>query len=162
MGHSFGGYTSTWLADSDPRVRAILPMAGVAKERTNFACPALIMMATEDKTMGLDGNARIRKYYDDSKGPRYFVEFKNGGHYTFTEMFKLKPDFGDGVGTGKRLASGEPVTYTPMAMAYPLINGYTAAFFGKYLKGLGQYDAYLKANRNPDELIVKADVPAAP
>jgi hypothetical protein len=30
------------------------------------------------------------------------------------------------------------------------------SFFGKYLKGLNGYDAYLRANHNPDELIVKA------
>ncbi len=156
-GHSFGGYTSTWLADTDPRVRAIIPMAGVAKERTNFTCPAMIMIATEDKTMGLEGNDRIRKYYEDSKGPRYFIEFKNAGHFSFTEMYQFKPDFGDGIGTGKRIASGEPVTYTPMDVIFPLINGYATAFLGKYLKGLDQYDAYLKENRHPAELIVKAE-----
>ncbi|MCX5757722.1 MAG: dienelactone hydrolase family protein, partial [Candidatus Hydrogenedentes bacterium] len=146
-GHSFGGYTSTWLADTEPRVRAIIPMAGVAKERTNFTCPAMIMLATEDKTMKLEGNDRIRKYYDDSKGPRYFVEFKNAK---------------EGIGTCKRIAAGEPVTYTPMDVMFPLINGYATAFLGKYLKGLDSYDAYLKENRNPAELIVKAEPTPAP
>lgn len=154
-GHSFGGYTSTWAADTEPRVRAIIPMAGVAKERTRFDCPALVMVATEDKTMGLEGNERIRRYYEDSKGPRHFVEFKNAGHFSFTEMYQFKPDFGDGVGSGKRIASGEPVAYTPMDVMFPLVNGYATAFLGKYLKNLDAYDAYLTENRNPAELIVK-------
>jgi hypothetical protein len=43
-----------------------------------------------------------------------------------------------------------------MKTAYTLTNGYTAAFFGKYLKGLNGYDGYLGTNRDPKELIVKA------
>ncbi|NIA15780.1 MAG: hypothetical protein GWP08_17075, partial [Nitrospiraceae bacterium] len=41
-GHSFGGYTSTWMADQEPRVDAIAPMAGVAETRTNDSCPVML------------------------------------------------------------------------------------------------------------------------
>ena len=152
-GHSFGGYTSTWVADTDPRVKAIAPMAGVARERVNYDCPVLVLMATEDKTMGLDGNANIRRYYEESKGPRYFVEFKNAGHFSFTEMYQFKADFGDGVGAGKRIASGEEVVYPGMEFMFPAINTYSTAFFGKYLKDLADYETTLRTNLSPEELI---------
>jgi hypothetical protein len=84
------------------------------------------------------------------------VEFKNGGHYSFTEIYQLRPDFGDGVGQGKRVTNGEPLTYVSKDVAFKMINGYTTAFFGKYLKGQHGYDAYLAENHNPDELIAKA------
>lgn len=156
-GHSFGGFTSTWMADTDPRVDAIIPMAGVARTRTRYDCPALVLMASEDDTLGIEGNNRIRQYYEESKGPKYFVEFKNGGHYSFTEMFQFSPAFGDGIGTGVRITDGQPVTYTPMEIVYPLVNGYSTAFLGRYLKGLTGYDAGLSCNHNPDELIVKSE-----
>ena len=155
-GHSFGGYTCTWITNQEPRVGAVALMAGAAEERTNYQTPVMLLIAAEDDTLGADKVAHLRRYYDDSKGPHYSVEFKNAGHFSFTEMYQLKPDFGDGVGQGKRISNGQPITYLPMEPAHTLTDGYTTAFFGKYLKGLGGYDAYLGANRNPDELIVKA------
>jgi hypothetical protein len=159
-GHSFGGYATTNAADQDPRIDAIAPMAGVARSRTQYDCPVMIIVATEDDTIDLDGNDRVRKYYEESTGPRYLVEFKNGGHYSFTEMYQLNPTFGDGVGTGTRITNGEPITYVPMDVAFSLTNAYTTAFFGRYLKGLTEYDDYLSTNHNPAELITKVEVPA--
>jgi dienelactone hydrolase len=156
-GHSFGGYTSTWVADIEPRVDAIVPLAGCAKERVNYTMPVMVMVGTEDDTIKLEGNDRLRKYYDESKGPHYLVEFKNGGHYSFTEMYQFKPDFGDGVGEGVRLTDGQPVKYVTMDVAFPIINGYTTAFLGKYVKGVAGYEGYLGANRNEKELVVKSE-----
>lgn len=155
-GHSFGGYTGTMIANQEPRVGAVVLMAGAALERTNYETPVMLLIASEDDTLGAEKVAHLRRYYEESKGPHYSVEFKNAGHYSFTEMYQLKPDFGDGVGQGKRITNGEPITYLPMEKAYPLVNAYTTAFLGKYIKGATGYDAYLAANRNPDELIVKA------
>lgn len=155
-GHSFGGYTATWITNQEPRVGAVVLMAGAAPERTNYETPVMLLIASEDDTLGAEKVAYLRRYYDESKGPHYSVEFKNAGHYSFTEMYQLKADFGDGVGQGKRITNGEPIAYLPMEKAFPLVNAYTTAFFGKYIKGLAGYDACLAANRNPDELIVKA------
>jgi len=154
-GHSFGGYTSTWVADIEPRVDAILPLAGCARERVNYDIPVMVMVATEDDTIGLEGNKRLRKYYEESKGPKYLVEFKDGGHYSFTEMYQFKPDFGDGCGEGKRLESGEPLKYVAMNVAFPIIKGYATAFFAKYVKGETGYEDYLSKNHNEEALIVK-------
>ena len=159
-GHSFGGYAAAAVADMDPRIDAIAPMAAVGRERENYTCPAMVLLATEDATIGLAGNARIRQYYEESKGPRYLVEMVNGGHYSFTEMYQVNPDFGDGVGKGKRITNGEEIEYIPMERAFEITNSYTTAFFGKYLKGLTGYDEYLAANHYPDDIIYKGNVPS--
>jgi len=165
-GHSFGGYTSVAAADSEPRVDAIAPMAGLWVERTNYACPVLVLDAAEDRIIHkyLRKQERdyksMRRYWEESKGPRYYVAFRNGGHFTFTEIFQFVPDFGDGIGTGERVTNGEPLDYAPMDVVYPLINGYTTAFFGRYLKGQQGYDVYLSENHNPEELTYEWSVPA--
>jgi dienelactone hydrolase len=155
-GHSFGGYTTTWIGNQEPRVKALAPMAGAAEDRTNFDLPVMVLFSDEDCTLGKERMDTLDKYYDASKGPHYQVEFKNGGHYSFTEIYQLRPDFGDGVGKGQRVTNGEPLTYVSKDVAFTMINGYTTAFFGKYLKGQNGYDAYLAENHNPDELIIRA------
>lgn len=159
-GHSFGGYAAAAVADMDPRIDAIAPMAAVGRERENYTCPAMVLLATEDATIGMDGNARIRQYYDESKGPRYLVEIVKGGHYSFTEMYQVDPDFGDGVGKGKRVTNGEEIDYISMERAFEITNSYTTAFFGRYLKGLTGYDEYLAANHYSDDIIYKSNVPS--
>lgn len=156
-GHSFGGFTCSWLVNADPRVKAIAPMAGAAPaaDRTNFDCPLLLIIAAEDKTLGAGRMDDLRRYYEESKGPRYSVEFKDGGHFSFTEMHQLKPDFGDGVGSGVRVTNGEPLDYPPMETVFPLVNAYTTAFFGLYLKGQDGYAARLAENSLPGQIILR-------
>lgn len=160
-GHSFGGYTAAAAADADPRVKAVIPMAGVyVPERTRFDCPVLILDAGEDRIMGRvmkKGGERystMAQYFDASTGPKYRVVFVNGGHFTFSEIFQCIGTYGDGVGTGTRITNGEPLTYTPMDRAFALINGYSTAFSGKFLKGVDAYDAYLDKNWDENELDV--------
>lgn len=157
-GHSFGGMTSTMAADQDPRIDAIVPMAAVGREHKNLTVPSMIILATEDDTIGVTGNARVREYYDEATGPKYLVEFVDGGHYSFTEMFQYDPNFGDGVGVGKRITNGEDVTYTDKNVVYQYTNGYSLAFLNKFVKGEeGQeLDAYLNKNQNESILIHKA------
>ncbi len=157
-GHSFGGMTSTMAADQDERIDAIVPMAAVGREHVNTDVPSLIILATEDDTIRAAGNERVRVYYDEGTGPKYLVEFVDGGHYSFTEMFQFDPAFGDGVGTGKRITNGEDITYTDKEIVYRYTNGYSVAFLDKYVKGESgkELDAYLGKNQDESVLIHKA------
>ncbi|MCP4641699.1 MAG: hypothetical protein GY851_14750, partial [bacterium] len=154
-GHSFGGFTAGAVADTDERVDAIAPMAYVGDDRVNYTCPVMLLIATEDDTIGAEGNAQMRTYYDESKGYRYQVEFVNAGHYSFTEMYQLNPAFGDGVGSGTRITNEEAIDYIGMDKAFRLTNTYTTAFFGRFVKGMDGYEAYMTKNHDEDELIVK-------
>ena len=155
-GHSFGGYTSIAVASMDERVKAIVPMAGVMSEDSSQTCPALILVATEDDTIGEERNQEIRDYYDTITAEKYLVEFKNAGHYSFSEMYQFNPAFGDGCGEGKRITDGTDITYVDMDTAYTMTNGYSTAFLGKILKGQDDYAAYLKDNHNEKELTLKS------
>lgn len=162
-GHSFGGLTAIHVINTDDRVKAIIPMTPVWRERTNYSTPVLMILASEDKTIGATGNAHGRQYVDESKGPRYLVEILDGGHYSPTDMFQINPEFGDGVGKGERITRpGEAVTYLAMDLTYEIINSYSVAFFGVYLKGEADYLAYLEANHYGEKIVHKHARPEEP
>jgi dienelactone hydrolase len=156
-GMSFGGFTTIHVINTDARIKAALALAPVWRERTNYETPFMMMIGTEDKTIGVRGNDNNRKYYEESKGPRYLVEILNGGHFTFTDVFQLNPNFGDGIGTGERITKpGEPVTFLSMEKSYDITNSYSVAFFGLHLKQIGAYSEFLSKNHFPEEIIYKA------
>jgi predicted dienelactone hydrolase len=152
-GMSFGSFTSHWASDADKRFKAVVAMSGAPPSHSNLAIPTLRMLGTEDRTLGVVGNAAIRKNHEIHQGPAFLLEMKNGGHYSFTDIFKLTKQFGDGVGKGKRLTSGEELTYTSMETTYKIINSYSIAFLGYYLKGEKAYQAFLRENHWKDELV---------
>jgi len=156
VGHSFGGYTAAAVADMDERVDAIAPIAAVGRERTRYDCPVLVILATEDATIKEEGNARMRSYFEESKGPHFLVEFLNAGHFSFTEMGQFKADFGDGIGEGKRITNGEAFQYLDVQEVHRITNGYVLAFLKAFLKDDSSCLNALQENPNPEELIVKA------
>jgi dienelactone hydrolase len=149
-GMSFGSYTAHWASDQDHRFKAMIAMSGAPPSHTNLAIPSLRMLGTEDRTLGVAGNAAIRDNHAKHTGPSFLLELKNGGHYSFTDMFKINKHFGDGVGEGKRRDSNETFEFTPMETTYRIINSYSVAFLGYYLKGETSYMSFLRENRWPD------------
>ena len=154
-GMSFGSFTSVRVADYDPRFKAVIPMAAAPENHTNLTVPALPMMGTEDLTIGERGNELIRGYHARHQGPSFLLELINGGHYSFTDIFKIDKNFGDGVGEGKRRGAGEPFQYIAMEDSYRIINSYSTAFCGVYLKGEKAYLPFLEKNHWPELLIWK-------
>ena len=152
-GMSFGSYTAHWAADQEPRFKAVIAMSGAPPSHTNLTVPSLRMLGTEDRTLGVAGNAAIRDNHAKHTGPSFLLELKNGGHYSFTDMFKINKHFGDGVGEGKRRETNEPFEFTSMEDTYKIINSYSVAFLGYYLKGEKEYMSFLSGNHWPDVII---------
>ncbi len=152
-GMSFGSMTSIWVADKDPRFKAVIAMSGARGEHANLTIPSLRMIGSEDTTIGEAGNAEVRAHHAKHTGPSYLLELKNGGHFSFTDMFKIRKNYGDGVGQGKRRNTKEPFDFTPMELTYKIINSYSVAFLGYYLKGQKEYMGFLRENHWPDVLI---------
>lgn len=157
-GMSFGGYTTAEIINRDPRVKAIVPQVASLFDRTNFTTPVMVMMSTEDHSIGPRGTAKNRLYYEQSQGPRYFVELKDGGHRTYSDFFQFDPTPGNGIGRGPRMTDpDEIIDFLPRETAHEIINAYSTAFFGVHLKGEDGYRAFLAQNHYPEEIIYKSD-----
>lgn len=156
-GHSFGGFTAMAVEAQDPRIDAIAPMAGVVPESVKASGhPLLLFVATEDDTIKEKGNAGARAYFDATTAPKYLVEMKDAGHYTFSDMDQINPGWGDGAGSGKRITNGEPLKYLDMKKAHDWTNGYSTAFFGKFLKDDPTFEAYLEANQSETSILYRS------
>lgn len=152
-GHSFGSFTSITTAGLDPRIAAIVPMAAPGISGFGEPVPTLFMLATEDDTIEDELNDVIRGEYEFAPPPKLLVEFLDAGHFTFSNMCDLFPDYGDGCGEGVRITNGEPFTYVDDELAFKPINGFTTAWFGLYVKKNPAYaealalDPYLSSVR---------------
>ena len=151
-GMSFGSFTAHWAADRDSRFKAVVAMSGAPPTHTNLTVPSLRMLGAEDRTLGVLGNTLIRNNHASHTGPSFLLELKDGGHYSFTDMFKLNKNFGDGVGAGKRRNTNEPFEFTSMELTYKIVNSYSVAFLGYFLKGRKEYWSFLSENHWPQTM----------
>ena len=158
-GHSFGSFTSLAVASTDPRVGAALPMAFTGPISSSYSAATLLMLATEDMTIGLDQNEAIRNAYDALPGPRWLVEVVDAGHYSFTISCLTGTGLGDGdgCGEGERLSNGAPFAFTPAEEVWDVVDGYSVALFGRYLKGIQAYDETLAENVAPEIVELRSD-----
>jgi dienelactone hydrolase len=158
-GMSFGGSTTMNVIEQDRRAKAAIMLApgGPAGDRTNFSTPILMMIGTEDATLHEVGNARNRSYYEASKGPKYLVEIRDAGHYTFTSVEQYNQDYGNGIGKGKRVntAPDQDVTYLAPEESHRIIDAYALAFLNVHLKGQSGYQAFLEQNHYGQKIIYK-------
>lgn len=152
-GMSFGSMTAVRVAAMEPRFKAVIAMSGAYPGSTNPKVPTLWMIGTEDRTIGTAGNAIVRSHHEKHEGPSYLLELKNGGHFSFTDMFKIIPTFGDGVGKGARREGGAEFQFTSMETTYKIVNSYSTAFLDFYVKGDKSVEPFLKRNGWPEELI---------
>lgn len=153
LGHSFGGLTSCQMAASDPRVKAILPMTLGAMKTTSI--PVLLMLGEEDRTLQKVGNVASISYLMSCTGPRHLLVLKRGGHFTYSDMDVINPEFGDGIGKDKK--GDPPFEYLPSSLAKEIINVYSVAFFDHYLRGDAKAGALLRSNVYPDEVELREE-----
>jgi predicted dienelactone hydrolase len=152
-GMSFGSMTAVCVAAMDPRFKAVIAMSGAYPDKVNSTVPTLWMIGSEDRTIGAAGNAIVRDHHAKHEGPSYLLELKNGGHYSFTDVFKVSHTFGDGVGKGTRRDGGAEFQFTSMETTYNIVNSYSVAFLAVYVKGDKKLLSFLNKNSWPDELI---------
>jgi dienelactone hydrolase len=155
-GMSFGSFTAVKVADSDPRFHAVIAMAYAPAEGHTNTVPSLFMLGEEDATIGAQGNEAIRANFNAHKGQAYLLSLMRGGHYSFTDMFKLNPNFGDGVGTGKQRETGQPFTFTPTDAAWEIVNSYSLAFLNVYVRGNDEFASFLSHAEWPREMTFQA------
>lgn len=156
-GMSFGGSTSINVLNQDTRVKAgvLLAPGGPVQERQHPSTPIMMMIGSEDATIGERGNAANRLYYENSEGPRYLVEIKDAGHMSFTSVNQYNPTYGNGFGSGERITNGEPLTYLDADESHTIINAYALSFLNTYVRGMENYGGFLRENRYGDKIIYK-------
>ena len=157
-GMSFGGSTTENVVEQERRVKAGIMLApgGPTGDRTNYSTPIFMMIGSEDATLKEAGNARDRAYYEASKGPRYFLEIKDAGHFTFTSVDQYNPNYGDGIGKGKRITvADQEVTYLPPEESHKMIDAYALAFLSVHVRRQAGYHAFLERNHYTDKVIYK-------
>ena len=156
-GMSFGGTTSINVLSLDSRIKAgvLLAPGGPVGERLNAYTPIMMMLGSEDSTIGERGNATNRLYYENSLGPSYLVELRDGGHMTFTSVNQYNPSYGNGFGTGERITNGEPLTYLDADESHTIINAYALSFLNVYLRGMDGYRGFLSENHYGDKIIYR-------
>jgi dienelactone hydrolase len=155
-GMSFGSMTAVRVAETDPRFKSVIAMSGAYPENKNLKVPTLWMIGTEDRTIGPIGNSIVRAHHQKHEGPSYLLELNNGGHYSFTDMFKMNPNHGDGIGSGTRREGSAKFEFTSMEKTYQIINSYSVAFLSVYVKGDSKSAAYLASNHWPEDLLWNA------
>lgn len=158
-GHSFGAFTTFAVASMDARVKAALPMAFSGPVSSTYSAASFLMLATEDKTIGLETNQAIRDTYALLPGPRWLAEYVDAGHYSFSFACDTGLGIGDGDGckSGTRLEDGSAVTFIDYKRVYKSVNTWSAALFGRYLRGVTAYERTLDTNQDPDVVRFTAD-----
>jgi dienelactone hydrolase len=119
FGHSYGGVTAGLVLMKDRRPKAGLALAvpmenpllsGVSMP--DIHVPVFLMLATEDNSIGTLGNTILRQNYDTANPPVWKAEVADAGHWSFTDICGIIPDFDAGCTTmDARQTSGEAFTY---------------------------------------------------
>lgn len=160
FGHSFGGVTTGLVLQLDPRVRGGLAVAAPMEflpptKMQNLHVPVGFLLAREDHSVGELGNGIIRQNAKDANLPSFLVEVADAGHWSFSDVPGLVPDFAAGCGEATRQGSepkGDTFTYLDPARGRAVGQAYVTAFFRHVLLGDESAHAYLRGAR-PSELV---------
>lgn len=160
FGHSFGGLTCCEAARADSRVKAILPMTLALTKPPPI--PLLLMLAGLDRTVDEAGNLASMSLYLGFDGPKHLFKLKRGGHFSYSDMDRINPGFGDGI--GKETKRGVTTEFLDSKRTKDLVNAYSLAFFDCYLRKRPGAREFLTRNASPDELELREGdaLPASP
>jgi pimeloyl-ACP methyl ester carboxylesterase len=153
-GHSFGGWTTLKVLETDDRIRAALPLAPAGGQHTaepdnplaqglrfdwGRAVPTLYLVGELDSILPLDG---MQDLYERNPEPRRTVVLLNADHFHFNDNVETTQD---GFKTMMAMLSAmKPSSeLVPGAHAYTLINGL----------GLGHFDAHVRSRPEAQALM---------
>jgi dienelactone hydrolase len=147
IGHSFGGTAAVETTRRDHRISATLVMASFMFpwRPEEFDASLMFFIGQQDDTMG-DATFLFRYDYQIAIPPKFKLECKDGGHYTFTDACLMVPSIignEDGCGQGERKWTGEPFDFIEHDAAWAVQNPYITAFFGFNLRGEKHMATYL-------------------
>ncbi|MFO0755069.1 MAG: hypothetical protein U0359_01145 [Byssovorax sp.] len=164
FGHSYGGVTAGLVLMKDARPKAGLALAvpmenpllsGVSMAEIHV--PVFFVLATEDNSIGTLGNTVLRQNYDSANPPVWKAEVTDAGHWSFTDICGIIPDFDAGCTTmDTRQTTGEPFTYLDIDKARGIAAAYVTAFFASTLEGDKAAADYLEGSRPAGVVDVKS------
>lgn len=157
VGHSFGAWTSQMIAGQvatqspfeefpeeappapwdfrDERVLAAIPMTpggyiSVAEGLGDTPIPVLYMASRGDEILPVEEEAI--PLFEETPGAGLAM-LEGAGHFTYSDMCLLLPDFGDGCGDG----------WLDTDLSWPVVNMWAGSFLGLHVKGDPRYLPWL-------------------
>lgn len=172
-GHSFGGM-SAYHTVSDPRVKAIVPMAPEGSMVNAVATvlelpfieditvPTLMMGGMMDNTLSYQ-SSMADVWTNQQNPPKWFLTVTRGGHYTFTDMCRMKlEELADRWGDAEDAMNDgcNPETNWNYLESHEAVLHYAIAFLNRYLRDSPDSAQYLTAEAGADfgdEILFQAD-----
>jgi dienelactone hydrolase len=159
FGHSFGGVTAGLVLMQDKRPRSGLALA-VPMENpllpgvtvASLHVPLFFMRASEDNSIGTLGNVVLDDNFKDATSPVWRANVLDAGHWSFTNICGIMPDFHAGCGADTRQTNGANFDYVDIEKARAVAAAYTTAFFASTLTDDEAATAYLATSR-PAEIV---------
>lgn len=153
LGHSYGAATAGRVAQSDPRVKAALPIAAPVENpvfpNTKVAdihVPMLSILAVEDNSIQKIGNNLIELNFKNANPPVRLVSVADAGHWNFSDICGLVDMFSAGCGDGERQTTpGVQFTYLDITIGREIASSYSLAFFDRYLRDNLDAEQFLNA-----------------
>ncbi len=153
-GHSFGAVTTGLVIQDDPR-----PVAGFAiaspmenpllqgVEVDDLVDPIGFLVAVEDNSITEIGNVFIRRNFDEAPVPAFKAEVADAGHWSFSDMCAVHPQFAACCGAAERQTDGTSFNYLPVDNGIAVAQAYVTAFFSQHLLDDENAARYLAADR---------------
>jgi sugar lactone lactonase YvrE/dienelactone hydrolase len=149
FGHSFGAVTTGSVLAADPHFRAgalmgalaavpdeLRPLLDVGPQLKSLRQPAMFMIAREDNSVTELVNAAMRNNFWAYSGEAWRFELDDAGHYSFSDIVGIQPDFMPGCGEDYRqTAPFERFRYLDLDVALARTGTALVEFFQHSLEG---------------------------
>ncbi len=153
-GHSFGAVTTGLVLQDDPRPIAgfaiATPMENPLLEGVEMAKidePVGFLVAVEDNSITELGNLFIRQNYDAAPTKAWKGEVADAGHWSFSNICALHPQFAACCGTDERQTDNMSFTYLPIESGVAIAQAYVTAFFAAHVNSDANAARYLGSER---------------